>query len=209
MIICLEGPSAAGKTATCQALMEQGNADTIPEVNALFPRPANEAPEWYLECQTARWEIAQRQSRLGKVALLDGDPFQPLWYNWAYDFHHCQSLDVLCAFFRPRIAAGLMGFPDRYVYLLADEAELRRRKEADKTRTRRNFETHLRLIKAQSRYFEEMVRLVPGKVQRIEAESIEMNVKRVQECLTPSDLGISDLLSLFDHLTEWLRAKKS
>ncbi len=78
MIICLEGPSAVGKTTTCLALAEQMDAYIIPEVNALFTRPAEASPNWYLECQAARWEIAQRQQEQNALVVLDGDLFQPL-----------------------------------------------------------------------------------------------------------------------------------
>jgi broad-specificity NMP kinase len=83
MIICLEGPSAVGKTTTCSAIAEQMGAYIVPEVNAIFERPADASPNWYLECQVARWEIAQRQQEQHGFAVLDGDLFQPLWYNWA------------------------------------------------------------------------------------------------------------------------------
>lgn len=45
------------------------------------------------------------------------------------------------------------GFPDRYSPLVADEATLRERREADQTRRRRNFERHLWLMEALPRYF--------------------------------------------------------
>jgi len=207
MIICLEGPSAVGKTTTCSALAEQMGASVIPEVNALFARPAEESPNWYLECQVARWEIAQRQREQNALVVFDGDLFQPLWYNWAFAGY--QDLDALSEFFRPRIEAGALGFPDYYFCLFTNETELKRRKDADQTRTRRNFDAHLRLAQVQPRYFGALSRLVPGLVHQVEAESVETNVRNIKDKMaTPVPKPLS-ALSLFDGLIEWLRSNKA
>ena len=205
MIICLEGPSAVGKTTTCAALAEQMSVCIVPEVNALFARPAEASPTWYLERQAARWEIAQKQSA-NQPAILDGDVFQPLWYNWAYGFVDWQNLEALSKFFRPRIEAGTLGFPDCYVYLFTDETELRRRKEADQTRTRRNFEAHSRLVDVHPRYFSALSCLAPGMVHPVEAESVEANMQSIKNKIAAPALNPVDALSLFDGLIDWLRS---
>ncbi|HEX8454780.1 MAG TPA: AAA family ATPase [Longimicrobium sp.] len=120
-IVCLEGPSAVGKTTAASALAAAG-ACVVPEVNELFSRPAAEAPDWYLERQVERWTMAARAPGL---AILDGDPFQPLWYNWSYGFDGWQPLDELAAFHRPRILRGDINFPDQYVILGAPAGVLR------------------------------------------------------------------------------------
>src|SRR5215204_5437527 len=99
-IICFEGASAVGKTTTAKALKDDG-AFVVPEVNQLFNRPENEAFEWYFERQVERWRIAEQQSKIYDLVILDGDPFQPLWYNWAYDFVGWQKLDFMEQFYRP------------------------------------------------------------------------------------------------------------
>lgn len=205
MIICLEGPSAVGKTTTCSALAEQMDAYIVPEVNALFERPTDAPPNWYLERQVERWAIAQKQSANNRLTVLDGDVFQPLWYNWAYDFVGWQDLDVLSEFFRPRIEAGALGFPDCYICLFTNKAELRRRKEADQTRTRRNFDAHLKLVQAQSRYFGAMSHIAPSLVHQVEAEGVETNVSRISDkTAAPTENGRNDL-RLFDSMIDWLR----
>ena len=209
MIICLEGPSAVGKTTTCAALAEQSNAYVVPEVNALFVRPAEASPNWYLECQAARWEIAQAQQKQNSLVVLDGDVFQPLWYNWAYEFAGWQDLEALSQFFRPRVEAGLLGFPNCYIRLSVNEEELRRRKEADQTRTRRNFDSHLKLIQAQARYFNALSRLAPGMVRQIEAESVEANLRSIQDRIAAPASSPVNALSLFDGLIDWLRSNKA
>lgn len=209
MIICLEGPSAVGKTTTCSALAEQLGASVVPEVNALFERPAEASPNWYLECQAARWGIAQRQSANNRLAVLDGDVFQPLWYNWACDFAGWQDLNALSGFFRPLIEAGSLGFPDYYFCLLTSESELKRRKDADQSRTRRNFDSHLRLVQAQPRYFGAMSRLAPDMVHPVEAESVEANLRSIRDRLAAPAVNRRSDLSLFDGLIEWLQSSKA
>ena len=209
MIVCLEGPSAVGKTTTCLTLAEQLGAYIVPEVNALFSRPVNASPNWYLERQVERWEIAQRQRKLGALAVLDGDLFQPLWYNWAYDFIGWQNLDALSEFFRPQIEAGTLGFPERYACLFINEDELKRRKDADQTRTRRNFDAHLRLVQAQSRYFAAMSCLAPGMVHQVEAESVETNLKSIKDIIAAPAPNSVNALNLFDGLVGWLQSNKA
>jgi thymidylate kinase len=209
MIICLEGPSAVGKTTTCSAIAEQMGAYIVPEVNAIFERPADASPNWYLECQVARWEIAQRQQEQHGFAVLDGDLFQPLWYNWAYDFVNWQNLDALSQFFRPLIQAGSLDFPDYYFCLFTNEDELKRRKEADQTRTRRNFESHLRLAQVQSRYFSALSRLASSMVHQIEAVSVEENIRSIEAKIAMPLVTPRNDLSLFDGSIGWLQSNKA
>ena len=55
----------------------------IPEVNVLFVRPSNPDPFWYYQRQIECYQIA-RSHAAEKLVILDGDPFQPIWYN-----HNC------------------------------------------------------------------------------------------------------------------------
>jgi hypothetical protein len=206
MIICLEGPSAVGKTTMCAALAEQSNAFVVPEVNALFERPAQASADWYLERQVERWEIAQKHSVDNRLVVLDGDVFQPLWYNWSFGFAEYQPLEALSAFYQPRIEAGIISFPDHYVPLFVDENELRLRKEADQTRTRRGFDSHLRLLQTQPRYFEMLAGLMPGKVHSIEAKSVETNLRHISERSAMRIPAEMTSLEVFDKIVEWLQA---
>jgi hypothetical protein len=43
--------------------------------------------------------------------VLDGDVFQPLWYNWTFPSVGFRPLDCLVAFYRPMVRAGWSGFP--------------------------------------------------------------------------------------------------
>ena len=209
-IICFEGASAVGKTTTANRFKTMCGAFVVPEVNLLFERPKNESPDWYFERQVQRWQIAQEQSKSYRLVILDGDPFQPFWYCWAYNFVGWQSLDFMEQFYQRKIQNKMFDFPDRYFIFSANEAELRKRKEADATRQRRGFETHLRMIEPQRRYFQAMQDFSPNRVRFLEAETVETNVKSIQE-------DISDLLDsneieakvLFSKMVEWLQKNKA
>lgn len=148
-IVCLEGPSAVGKTTTCQQLEEDYGAYIIPEVNLLFERPKNEHKTWYLERQVERWNMAVRQSKNYEIVILDGDVFQPLSYNWCFHFGiFDQPLSFLEEFYKKSMMKREIGFPDQYFYLYTTDSELRKRKDFDYTRKRRNFEKHIHIVKA-------------------------------------------------------------
>src|ERR687886_665281 len=138
-LICLEEPSAVGKTTTSKALAEQYDAYIIPEVNRLFERPTPEPIYWYFQCQVERWMLAQEKLKTHELVVFDGDPFQPLWYNWSFNFMGWQPLSVLRDFYSQHIAAQTLGFPDGYILLRTNESELLQRKENDRTRTRSGF----------------------------------------------------------------------
>jgi hypothetical protein len=74
-IVCIEGPSAAGKSTAARQLKALGRAEVIPEVNELFARPADEPTTWYLERQAERWQRATAARGATSLVILDGDPF--------------------------------------------------------------------------------------------------------------------------------------
>ena len=208
-IVCFEGASAVGKTTTAAALKTYG-AFVVPEVNQLFDRTEDEPDDWYFERQVQRWSIAREQSKFHSPVILDGDPFQPLWYNWAYDFVRRQDLNFMERFYQPRIRNKTIGFPDLYFILSADEAELRNRKAGDAGRKRRGFETHLKMIEPQRRYFQAMQTYSPQRVFFLEAHSIEANVEFVRERLSETiRSNANESISLFDKMIQWLRENRA
>lgn len=209
-LICLEGPSAVGKTTTSKALADHYAAYIIPEVNQLFERPTPEPTYWYFERQVERWTIAQEKLKTHELVVFDGDPFQPLWYNWSYNFVDWQPLEVLRDFYRQHIVAQTLGFPDAYIVLTINEIELRQRKDNDLTRKRSGFAKHLQIIEPQQRYFQAMNNIAPGFVHLIEARSVEDNLKNIIETL-PSFSKLPEhpySLTLFDFLIKWLSTNK-
>lgn len=205
-IICLEGPNAVGKTTVAAALAAADDAFVIPEVNVLFERPPDESPEWYFERQVDRWSAGTKAARGKDLVILDGDPFQPLWYNWAYDFSGWQSLEFLASFYGPRVARQELSFPDRYVILEADEATLRARKRVDRARLRRGFETHLRFIAPQRRYFEAMQRFSSDRVTFHDAITIDDCVSAIRSAARNAEPERRPV-ELFEQLIAWLRTQ--
>lgn len=206
-VICFEGASAVGKTTTARAFRSRVGAFVVPEVHELYVRPKDEPAEWYFERQAERWRMAQEQSGSGQLVVLDGDPFQPLWYNWAYNFEKWQDLDFMERFYRPRVQNGTMRFPDLYVIFSASETELRERRELDASRRRRGFETHLRMIEPQRRYFSAMQAIAQHRVLFMEAIAIETNVELVRENVTAlEEQNEPSSAMLLDRMMEWLRS---
>lgn len=205
-IICFEGPSAVGKTTTATAFGAGDGVSTVPEVNTLFDRPKDEPTNWYLERQVERWVVAREKNKSNDTVVLDGDPFQPLWYSWAYDYTEGQDLDFLEQFYRPKVFDGTIVFPDLYIIFDTSEDELRNRRKSDTLRQRRNFEKHLELIEPQQRYFRAVSSFSPGRVRFLEAESVHKNLKFVKK----STLGTNTYTAkessvLFENIIEWLR----
>jgi hypothetical protein len=204
-IICIEGPSAVGKSTAARQLEALGRVEVVPEVNELFTLPATASASWYLERQTERWRRARTAQGRRAFVILDGDPFQPLWYSWAYPDEGWPPLEMLVAFYRPLLVAGEIEFPDSYVLMQLDVAELRHRRENDSTRTRRNFDKHLQLILPQARYFAALEEFCPGYVTTVQARSVGAVVAILEEAGTRSR-ALPSLL-LFDAIVGWLQGR--
>jgi hypothetical protein len=103
--------------------------------------------------------------------VLDGDPLK-LWYPFA---EHVQG-EITDASWRSAIDAarrdverGELGFADVVLYADPGVDELRRRKEGDPSRTRRNFERHTAMAPSFRRWYEALAdadtgRGEPGRV---------------------------------------------
>jgi hypothetical protein len=163
-IIAIEGASAVGKSTVCRILEAEFGFTRIPEVNELYSRGRDASSNWYFERQIDRWRMACEVSSTGRSAVLDGDPFQPVWYNWIFPDCGLQPMAEVIGFYREKVNAGMIGCPDKYYVLTSTESELRRRKASDQRRSRRNFEKHLRLIQPQLAYFAAINNSAPGLV---------------------------------------------
>lgn len=220
-VICLEGALAVGKTTTARALSERLGAFVVPEMNRLFhpgdpdaadrrsfgAYVAEQPPDWYLLRQVDRWQMARDASPAHALAVLDRDPFQPLWHRWAFGYEGGgPTLGDLIAFYRPRIEEGSLGFPDAYYLLTAPIEEIVRRKENDRTRDRRGFEGQRRFFEPQKAYFSAMKGFDEGRVHVLSATTVEDSVARIQGLLPGSETrsGRDGDLALIDAMGEWL-----
>lgn len=190
-VIALEGASAVGKTTAAERLCEAFDAHRVPEVNERFERPERASATWYFERQCDRWRMATDRESDCEVVVLDGDVLQPLWYNWiarhlSNDRAAIEEFappDAVYRFYRERMSERAVGFPDRYFLLHASEEALRRRKADDETRTRRNFESHLRFAEPQRAYFERLRTRRPEMVRSVPARSVESTVSEIASAI--------------------------
>ena len=138
MIAVVTGPSAAGKTTWCR---ERFPKNTVCEGTA-------EAGEPWPEFASRRWSEALRLERERGLAVCDDDPLK-LHYGWSLtrigEMSQREWHDEVESH-RAEVAAGRLGFADVILVSTVAGEELRRRRAADVTRRRRNFELHFRLV---------------------------------------------------------------
>jgi len=155
MIIVVEGPSAAGKTTWCAQ-----------HAGAWLPEPGRGPIEEVLRNQADRWRRAVAADAAGEVVVLDGGPFK-LYYSWAawrLGVMSKDEWDVTVETTRHQFVNGDFGLADLVLYSDPGEKELRRRKEADRTRSRRNFELHTTMRPFFRQWYESVSRLDPKRV---------------------------------------------
>jgi len=166
VIIVVEGPSGAGKTTWCRthaganALLE-----ALPD-HATVPTDPDAAARFWVERNVARWEqVLEREMRDGLV-VVDTDPFK-LHFVWTL-FKNGEVTEVEWAVqrdvARDAFAASRYALADVFLVSNVDDATLRARRENDPSRTRRNFERHVRLRDSLLRWYRAIDRLEPGRV---------------------------------------------
>jgi deoxyadenosine/deoxycytidine kinase len=212
-IITLEGPSGVGKTTTARAFCEVRSAVRVPEVNKLFDTTQEDSITWYYERQCDRWHRAVELEKEYDTVILDGDVFQPLWYNWSIQslpedertLSEVASMESICDFYQFKLSEREVGFPDRYYVLMADEQTLRRRKANDETRIRHNFGAHVKIIEPQKAYWESLQSLSTELLQFIHATSVAETQAQLQhDDWSEKNHAHRWSVELLDALTNWL-----
>ena len=166
MIVVVEGPSGAGKTTWCRT---HGGPNALLEAlpdHAAVPSDPQDAARFWVDRNTARWqEVTEREVRDGLV-VVDTDPFK-LHFVWtlfrtgqASESEWTMQRDAA----REAFAEGRYALADLFLVSDVDDATLRARRDADPSRTRRNFERHVRLRDALIRWYSAVDRLEPGRV---------------------------------------------
>lgn len=166
MIIVVEGPSGAGKTTWTRT---HGGAHALLEDlpdNTAVPTDEEAAARFWVDRNVARWErVLDREQRDGLV-VVDTDPFK-LHYTWSLYQEGIASrrqweLERETA--REAFAAERYGIADLAFVSDVDAATLRNRRDADATRTRANFERHVRFGGAIVRWYRAIDALEHGRV---------------------------------------------
>lgn len=204
LVFCVEGPSAVGKTSLAAALARECGASVFPELDASSAPTHRRSASWFVDQHAARWRLARERASGIRFAVLDGDPFKGLWYNWVYADEGWEGVEVVAPLYRAHLERGTLAFPDLYVVLTATEEQLRQRRTCDPTRTRRNFEKHLLLVEPLRRYFGALREAAPERAVIVETGQRGSLVSRVTEALRGLPSAPPDSLRLLDHMTDWL-----
>jgi hypothetical protein len=166
VIIVVEGPSGAGKTTWCRTHAGANALLEAPPDHATVPTEIQAAARYWVDRNVARWEeVLAREARDGLV-IVDTDPFK-LHYVWTL-FRTGQTTELDWTLqrdtARAAFASGRYALADVILVSDVDLETLRSRREADPSRTRRNFERHVVLRDALLRWYEAIDRLEPGRV---------------------------------------------
>jgi hypothetical protein len=204
-ILCLEGPSAAGKSTLARALEREAGARVVPELDADEAPSIPESAPWFVERHAVQWRRARALAMDASLVVVDGDPFKGLWYNWIFAADGWPAVDVVAPLYRARIAAGELALPDLYVILGATEGQLRERRAGDASRSRRNFERHLLLVAPQRRYFAALASADPSRVLWLDTDDRDVLVDVVLGALGALPSRAPESMHLFDHMVAWIR----
>jgi hypothetical protein len=168
VIVAVTGPSAAGKTTWCRRhhaedlVAEYAPTGVEPDDGDL---PAQAAFWCAVNCR--RWQAAIARERASGLAVCDDDPLK-LHYSWSLVRTGVASPErwtFELAANRAAIAAGRLGFADVVLVSLPSVAELRRRRDTDPTRRRRNFALHVRLAEPLREWYQALELAAPGRVR--------------------------------------------
>ena len=193
-----------GKTTLAAALARETGAAVVPEPDAAGAPPIPESAAWFLERHAAQWQRARALTATAPLVVIDGDPFKGLWFNWVYAEAGWPGVDVLEPLYRAHLARGTLACPDLYVVLGATEAQLRERRAGDLTRTRRNFDRHLRLVAPQQRYFTALKAADPARVLLLDASARAALPGAVREALAHLPAGAPDSARLLAHMAAYV-----
>jgi hypothetical protein len=167
VIIVVEGPSGAGKTTWCRthgrsyALLEE-----LPDHGTVPSEPEAQARFW-VERNVARWRQVMERERRDSLVVVDTDPFKLhyIWTLWRTGQVPQQEWDLQREASRDAFSTGGYALADLYLVSDIDEATLRARRDADKTRTRRGFARHVLLRDSLLRWYRAIDALEPGRVR--------------------------------------------
>jgi hypothetical protein len=168
MLIVVEGISASGKTTWCGtharglSVAEAPPQTDVPD-SSLSPAVA---ARFWVEQGERRWQAACAIERSQGVAVCDTDPIK-LHYSWSLWQIGVAAKGIWQAqreATRDAIAHGRIGLADAYFVQSIDAQRARRQREADLTRTRRNFELHVRLLEPLMTWYRALETVLPGTV---------------------------------------------
>jgi hypothetical protein len=167
MIVVIEGISACGKSSWCSS---HANGHVVAE-NARNDAPDRasapaEAVAFWVRRNRDRWQSAIEIDSATGLAICDTDPLK-LHYTWClWKIGEATEVNwrLELAATREVFARKQIGFADLYYIGIIGPAVARQRKQTDLTRSRRNFELHVRLQPGLIDWYEALRAVLPGQV---------------------------------------------
>jgi hypothetical protein len=163
MIVVIEGISSAGKSTWASQFVPA----VVDEVTGLVPpEDIAAAAQYYGDRNSERWLRGLELERTHAFVCFDTDPLK-IHYTWCLWQIGKVPRNVWLANVeasRERIAKKHLGFADQIAFLEPSEDVIRRQKDSDQTRQRRNFETHVRLGEPLRRWYVLLESLAPGRL---------------------------------------------
>jgi hypothetical protein len=167
MIVVIEGISACGKSSWCSS---HANGHVVAENARNDPPDRASAPAgavaFWVRRNRDRWQSAIEIDSATGLAICDTDPLK-LHYTWClWKIGEATEVNwrLELAATREVFARKQIGFADLYYIGIIEPAVARQRKQTDLTRSRRNFELHVRLQPALIDWYEALRAVLPGQV---------------------------------------------
>jgi hypothetical protein len=167
MIVVVEGISAAGKTTFCRRFGRRW----VPEFPAQgqvpgLSDPAGVHAAYWVEHNVRRFQAALEVEAEHGFAICDTEPWKS-HFDWSMaraGFKTMEVFDAAIPIARKAISEQRLGFGGRYYVKRIPPLVARAQKEADSTRSRRNFEMHLALQPHLLDWFNALSDVLPGRV---------------------------------------------
>ena len=166
MIVVVEGPSAAGKTAWST---DHGAGNVVPETGGV-ELPVDLADEslgeFWTDMNCRRWAQAVAVEAERGVAVCDTDPLK-LHYDYclaAVGAATWRRFEVGVSLTMQAISDRRLGIADMFLVSIPSDEVLERQRAFDSTRRRRNFDLHRRLVPSLRDWYATLDRLDPGRV---------------------------------------------
>ncbi len=166
MIVVVEGPSGAGKTTWVERHAGRfGLLEQLPD-HATVPTEPEKAARFWVERNVARWQAVLERERRDGLVVVDTDPFKLhyVWTLWRTGQTTRREWELQRDVAREAFTEGRYALADLFLVSDIGTEELRTRRDADTTRTRRNFQTHVRLRDSLLAWYRAVASLDPRRV---------------------------------------------
>jgi hypothetical protein len=202
MIVVVEGISASGKTTWCRrhaagfTVSETGPRDDAPDATL----NVTAAARFWVEQGERRWQAACAIERSRGIAVCDTDPIKLhyIWSLWQIGVAIERVWQAERVATRDAIADGRIGFADAYLVKPIDPRRARQQRDADPTRSRRNFELHVKLLEPLMTWYRALEAVLPGAV------TWDLPKDGLAHLSDQGDRRIADSVLIFDQMIHLL-----